>query len=138
MTDYSLIPDCFYRVSIKALILDDEGRFLLCREDDGRWEFPWGGYDHADTSPAECIRRELMEEMWVRALKIEENPYLFVKATHAKKWFQFANLFYKTEIENLDFTPSDECQEVQFFTIEEALKLELFPNVIEFCKYYKA
>jgi len=40
MTDYSQIPACFYRISIKALILDENGRFLLCREDNGKWDFP--------------------------------------------------------------------------------------------------
>lgn len=42
MTDYSQIPDCFYRISIKALILDEFGKFLLCREDNGKWDFPGG------------------------------------------------------------------------------------------------
>lgn len=35
------IPECFYRVSVKALILDESGeRFLLFQESDGKWDFP--------------------------------------------------------------------------------------------------
>jgi 8-oxo-dGTP pyrophosphatase MutT (NUDIX family) len=46
MPDYlENIPNCFYRVSIKALVLDEQGRFLLCREDNGKWELPGGGLD---------------------------------------------------------------------------------------------
>jgi 8-oxo-dGTP pyrophosphatase MutT (NUDIX family) len=136
MTDYSNIPDCFYRVSIKALVLDEKGRFLLCREDDNRWDFPGGGYDHADSSPREALIRELREEMGVEMATMEDTPSYFVTAKHRKGFF-LANVFYKTTLKNLDITPSDECQEVQFFTPEEALKMELFPNVIEFCKQYK-
>jgi len=35
------IPNCFYRVSVKALVLDDtKNKFLLLKEDDGMWDFP--------------------------------------------------------------------------------------------------
>ncbi len=136
MTDYSNIPDCFYRVSIKALVLDAQGKFLLCREDDNRWDFPGGGYDHTDNSPREALIRELQEEMGVEMISMEEYPSYFVTAKH-RKWFFLANVFYKTILKNLDITPSDECQEVQFFTPVEAMKLDLFPNVVAFCEQYK-
>lgn len=34
------VPNCFYRISVKALILNDEGKFLLTKEDNGLWELP--------------------------------------------------------------------------------------------------
>jgi ADP-ribose pyrophosphatase YjhB (NUDIX family) len=84
MTDYSTIPDCFYRISIKALVLDEQGKFLLCREDDNRWDFPGGGYDHTDISPRDALIRELREEMGVEMLTIEECPSYLVTAKHRK------------------------------------------------------
>ena len=39
------IPNCYYRVSVKALITDNEGKFLLIRENVGKWELPGGGLD---------------------------------------------------------------------------------------------
>jgi len=40
------IPDRFYRVSIKALVLNKEGdKFLICKKESGLWEFPGGGLD---------------------------------------------------------------------------------------------
>jgi hypothetical protein len=36
------IPNCFYRVSAKALILDENQRFLLAKEDNGYRDFPGG------------------------------------------------------------------------------------------------
>lgn len=134
MTDQSNIPKCYYRVSIKALIIDEEGRFLLCREDVGKWELPGGGLDFWET-PEEGVRRELKEEMGLKAISVASNPSYFL--TWFENWKWKSNVIYKTTVENLDFTPSDECQEIWFFTAQEALKLELFPNVVEFCKQYK-
>jgi 8-oxo-dGTP pyrophosphatase MutT (NUDIX family) len=136
MTDYSNIPDSFYRVSIKALVLDEQGRFLLLRESDDSWSFPGGGYDYADKSPREALVREIREEMSVEILTMDEHPSYLIVAKNADGLPQ-ANIFYKTTLKNLEFTPNEECQEVRFFTSEEALKLKAFANVPEFCKQYK-
>ena len=41
------IPDCYYRVSVKALILnEDRSKFLVCEKESGVWELPvvaWSG-----------------------------------------------------------------------------------------------
>jgi 8-oxo-dGTP pyrophosphatase MutT (NUDIX family) len=76
-------------------------------------------------TPQKCIVREIKEEMWLEVTSIQDYPSFFV------------TVFYKTTLKDLNITPSDECQEVGFFTTTEAMKLELFPNVIEFCKQYK-
>lgn len=136
MTGSLTIPDCFYRVSIKALVLDEQGRFLLLREADGRWSFPGGGYDHSDTSPREALNRELQEEMGVEFLTMEERPSYFVVAKSGDGFPQ-ANIFYNTTLKTLDFVPNEECQEVRFFTAKEASQLPAFENVSEFCKCYK-
>lgn len=42
----SEIPKCFYRVSIKALILDEtKTRFLVTQKENGEWELPGGGLE---------------------------------------------------------------------------------------------
>jgi hypothetical protein len=46
---------------------------------------------------------------------------------------------YKVNIdlkEIFNFTPSEECQEIRFFTKEEAKKENVFPNVEEFLKQF--
>lgn len=135
MTDYpENIPNCFYRVSIKALVLDEEGRFLLCREDNGKWELPGGGLDFWE-NPQEGITREIKEEMGLEVTSVADRPSYFF--TWLEKWRWKSNVIYKTTLQNLNFTPSDECEEIWFFSTEEALKLDLFSNVVEFCKQYK-
>ncbi len=54
-----------------ALIDGGEGRFLACRRaahvrDAGAWEFPGGKVEEGE-SPAECVARELREELGVVA-----------------------------------------------------------------------
>ena len=130
------IPDCFYRVSVKALIFDEEKRFLLVKEDNGFWELPGGGLDFGE-NPQEGIKRELLEEMGVKTTFIAEKPSYFLTTKNFKN-IHIANILYETKIENLNFTPSAECVEIKFFTKEEVLQEnKLFPNVLEFAKMYK-
>lgn len=47
-----------------------------------------------------------------------------------------ANVVYKTTVEHLHFTPSDECVAIGFFSAEEASQLATFPNVQVFATLY--
>ena len=74
-----------------------------------------------------------MEEMWLMVIDISLQPlYVYISessgVTNPKR--PICLLIYKTEVENLDFTPSSECEEIWFFSIEEALKINLYhPNI---------
>lgn len=122
------IPNCFYRTSIKALIFDETGRFLLSKEGP-HWEFPGGGLDHGE-EPHEGLRREVREEMGLELTYIEDSPSYFFSWQEKSIWR--TNAIYQCEVENLDFTPSQECSEIRFFNKEEALQENLFPNVAKF------
>ncbi|KKQ80822.1 MAG: Protein containing NUDIX hydrolase, core-like protein [Parcubacteria group bacterium GW2011_GWC2_38_7] len=50
--------------------------------------------------------------------------------------FWVCNLIYEIKVKNLNFTPSDECVQLKFFTKEEALKEKLYNNVSEFIKLF--
>lgn len=56
------LPSTFYRVTVKALILDGRRRLLLCVNDEGGYEIPGGGLEHGESLPA-CLKRELDEEL---------------------------------------------------------------------------
>jgi ADP-ribose pyrophosphatase YjhB (NUDIX family) len=57
----SSYPNTFYRVSIKAIIRNEQGEVLLVREKDDSWSLPGGGLDHGEVFE-EALRRELYEE----------------------------------------------------------------------------
>jgi ADP-ribose pyrophosphatase YjhB (NUDIX family) len=56
------LPECCYRVSVKALIRDSEGRVLVVKEDDDYWDLPGGGTDH-DEDLEVSLKREIREEV---------------------------------------------------------------------------
>lgn len=64
LSDQVEIPSPYYRVSIKAIILNAEQQMLVMQTSDGMWELPGGGWEHGE-SMQHCIRRELMEELGV-------------------------------------------------------------------------
>ncbi len=140
MQDFSNIPDCFYRVSVKALVTDEQGRFLLQKEERGVWDLPGGGLDHGE-SPVEALKREVQEEVGLEVLNMEERPSYFVTA-HGKRFdVWFSNIIYKTKLSDISkFTPSDECREMRYFTPQEVLDApegEMIVNVVNFAKQYK-
>lgn len=104
------------------------------KENNGLWEFPGGGLDFGE-KPFECLAREMKEEAGLVATSISKQPSYFVTALNIDgKWK--SNVFYETKVRDLNFTPSDECVELRFFTKEEALREKLYPVVKEFIKEF--
>lgn len=124
------IPNRFYRTSAKALILNEaRDKFLIVQEEDGKWELPGGGIDWGETAH-ECLVREVLEEMNVPVTWISPTPSYFLTWTkNEAKPFWVANVFYETEVEHLNFTPSDECIAYEFVSKESFGDRASYPNV---------
>lgn len=121
---------CYYRVSIKGIVIDDEGRILLAREDNGKWEMLGGGLDHGE-DPLECLKREIAEETGLAVTWVSDAPKYFLTSRREDHGTYMANVIYEIKVADLDFTPSEECQELRFFSVKEMTEVELFPNVRE-------
>lgn len=126
---------CYYRISIKGLAVDETGRFLLAKEDNGMWELPGGGLDHGE-DPVLGLKREVHEETGLVITYISPYPKYFLTAPRLDKGSFTANVIYEIKLKDLNFTPSDECQELRYFNVEEARKEKLFPNVEKFLEVF--
>lgn len=93
-----------------------------------KWDIPWWGIERGD-SVKETFKKEIMEEMWLKVIKISSSPIHFTLAESACAEVPLWLLYYEVEVENFDYTPSDKCRELKFFSIEEALKEELWSAV---------
>ncbi len=110
-------------MSIKALVRDDQGRILLCRQSNDRWDLLGGGLDHGE-SPIEGLKREIREESGLEITAVTEGPLFFMVAKHEKKDSYFANIFYEVDLKDLNFKPTEECEELVFWTPLEILQLD--------------
>ena len=126
---------CYYRVSIKGLAVDDSGRLMLLKEENGKWELPGGGLEH-DEDPIVGLKREIQEEMGLVVTFISPTPKYFITCPGEGKGTFTANVIYEIKLKDLNFVPSDECVDVRHFTIEEARKENLFPNVEKLLEVY--
>jgi len=120
----------YYRVSVKGIVIDDDGRILLAREDNDEWEMMGGGLDHGEDPQAGLIR-EIMEETGLKVTSISDHPLYFLTAPRRNQQSYIANVIYQITLESYDFIPSSECQELRFVSVEEMKTLKLFPNVQE-------
>lgn len=124
------IPNCFYRVGCKALILDaSRTKFAAVLEDNGLWELPGGGLDHGESFAA-CLARELREEMGLAATRIAVEPSYFLLGRNMKNHWTL-NLVFEVEVEHLDFTPSEECRELRFVDAADLAGMPAFRTVTE-------
>jgi len=130
------IPDCYYRVSVKALILnEDRSKFLVCEKESGVWELPGGGLEWGMT-PQEDLVREIKEEMGLTVEKIAEHPAYFITAQTLNRKVWIVNVVYETAVKDLNFIPSEECVKIKFVDKDELKKIKAFPAVIKLCEIF--
>ncbi len=123
------LPKCFYRVSIKALVLDEtRTKFLIVKEEKGKWDLPGGGLDW-EVSPQDDLWREIQEEMGLKTTWVADRPSYFVTDKTSNGTWWRANVIYEATLDSLDFMPSDECVEVRFVTLADIEGLDVFPNI---------
>lgn len=128
---------CYYRISVKALVKDRDGRVLLCRPDDGQWELLGGGLEHDEDIRA-CLTREIHEEAGLEVVDIASAPSYFFTAQRPGQDTFLAHVVYEVTLASLDFVSSDECRELRFVSLEEMAGLTLFPAARELYEIMRA
>jgi len=131
-----IVPECFYRVSTKALVLNDSrDKFMIVQESDGRWELPGGGLDWG-SSPQENVQREIMEEMGLDTLSVAALPTYFLTFEHIRTGSWMLNVLYETTLKSLDFVSSRECMALRFVDKDDVEGLELHTNVAKLLEMF--
>lgn len=118
----------FYRVSVKGIVINEDGKVLLSLEDNGKWEILGGGLDH-DEDPINCLRREILEETGLEVTSVSDAPLYFITSLRESTGTYTANIVYEIKLKSMDFVPSDECRALHFFSTEEMHSANLSPNV---------
>jgi 8-oxo-dGTP diphosphatase len=134
-------PDSFHRVTIKGLCVRD-GKILLAHESpevSGYWELPGGGLDFGEDIKT-GFEREVQEEMGLIVTKMSKSPvYVWTHKYENRRnldWYYAFVVAYRVEFENLDFTPTPECQELRFFSPEDLKNVVLAGQTNELLRIF--
>lgn len=125
-----MYPNTFYRVSVKALIRNEQGHVLVLKENQDTWSLPGGGLDHGE-DPVLGILRELKEELGiehprVREVGVVKTFYLEPKSA----WLLW--IVYDVEINAEDFIFGDGVTDAQYIDVSE---LEHSKDIFEMMVY---
>lgn len=129
------LPNGYYRVSIKGLILDEtRKKFAVILEDNGLWELPGGGIDHGE-SPEDCLKREIKEEMGLEVTEVSPSPSYFLVGKNMKERWS-VNVVFEVKVKDFNFIPSEECREFKFISPEEVDTINAFRTVKELAELF--
>lgn len=133
----SVIPNCFYRVSIKGLILNEQrNKFLIGKDEANFWDLPGGGLEWGAT-PQDDLTREIEEEMQLAVTKVASRPCYFLTGRQTvNPDVHIANIVYECKVAHFDFTPTRECLEIKFVDAKDILDLEVSDGVKELAKIF--
>ncbi len=127
-------PPKNYRVSIKALIADDQGRLLMIQERGTHWSIPGGGLEHGEDI-CEALKREIQEELGVVVTSISDQPRFVWTKEHSKD-FWCLMLCYEVDVDSHDFALEAGIQSARFFTATELKNLDFDPAEAPIADYY--
>ncbi|MDO8618449.1 MAG: NUDIX hydrolase [Candidatus Daviesbacteria bacterium] len=119
------INDTTFQVSVKGLFFKD-GKILMTL-DDGLWEIP-GGRIQVGENLLEGLKREILEETGLHCQILDNRPLIVYPGIDPIGRGRLM-IFYKINLDSLDFIPSTECQDIKFYSKEEMKELKLPPQL---------
>lgn len=118
------IDDCLYRVAARVLIVQN-GKILLIKENEDWWAFPGGGIDHGETVES-SLMREIEEELGVPSKEISSDfEIAYYTIGNIVNAVPRMNLFFKASLPEELLKKTDHVAEWKWFTKDEFLKLDL-------------
>jgi len=117
------------RLGVSAILLDEDGKFLLTqRTDNGQWCLPGGAAESGETVAEACIR-EVFEETGLhvrvtRLVGVYSHPDQLVVYKDGNKAFIVA-IHFEAEVMGGELGLSNETTGFGYFTVEEMQTLEM-------------
>ncbi len=120
----SKYPNTFYRVSAKAIIMDDQDRILMVKEDSSH-DLPGGGIDHGE-SFKQALKRELNEEVnFDQEIDFDYQILGVETAFKENKQAWLLQIICKVNFEEMpQFSVGKDADEIDFLSKQELAKLE--------------
>jgi 8-oxo-dGTP pyrophosphatase MutT (NUDIX family) len=127
--------DFMFMPSVAALIRDDDGRILLVRHVEGRWQLPGGAVDPGER-PAAAMQRECLEEAGitvepVRIAGVYGGPEYRITYANGDEAGWVVTVFEARISAGVPAPSDDETQAVGWFRPDEIDPLELAPSTRE-------
>ncbi len=130
----SQYPTTFYRVSLKAVIRNDNDEVLVNQEGTSdSWNLPGGGWDHGETE-YEALARELKEEVGYEG-NFTAQPYKTAVFWLESKQAWLLWIVYNVRPENLNFSAGEHSSKITFInpkSLKDATSFEeqwIYANV---------
>jgi 8-oxo-dGTP pyrophosphatase MutT (NUDIX family) len=127
--------DFMFMPSVAALIRDDDGRILLVRHVEGRWQLPGGAVDPGER-PAAAMQRECLEEAGitvepVRIAGVFGGPEYRITYANGDEAGWVVTVFEARIGAGVPSPSDDETQAVGWFRPDEVDELELASSTRE-------
>ncbi len=127
------LPDAFYRVSVKILVKDRDGKLLVVQDTtNGTWEVPGGGLDHGE-SIAQTAEREIQEELGVKLAKCGSEPMAITLGEHPNN-YPTLMLYYWGTLSSHSFTLEKKFTS-RFMDRDQFLRLDMLDDESPVKKY---
>jgi 8-oxo-dGTP diphosphatase len=124
-----VIDDCLYRLSVKAIVVDDKKLLMVQERDDEWWGLPGGGIDYGENND-QALRRELHEELGVDPQQIQYDSRIrFMSVGTVVDGVPRANLFYRVQLSAEQIVPTKDVLEARWVTAAEISELHLSPSI---------
>lgn len=119
--------DNYFQVAVKGLFRNEAGNLLMIQDEYGIWGVP-GGRIQKGEDLIECLKRECLEEMGIGCQVVDAQPSIVYPAID-KEGRGRMMLFYKIMFPHFNFTKSNECIDLQFFSKERYANLPMYPQM---------
>jgi 8-oxo-dGTP pyrophosphatase MutT (NUDIX family) len=118
------IDDCLYRVAVRVLVIQND-KVLLVKEQEDWWAFPGGGVDHGETAET-TLAREIEEELGVPASEVSSDyQIVYYNIGTVVNGVPRMNIYFKVSVPEQSLQKTDEITEWQWFSKDEFLHVDL-------------